>query len=241
MQEKLKIMITKKSEIGEQFYKKKEFCGNVGILGIGVLIIDTITNKHILLNDSNLQLNIKYYNDSNFVDINDVSTYPCSEMIDKLGNETHTELLNIYQCFGFNVTITKQLNLIDNISTISHENIDITIKSIIDNVYISLIQIEQKHLSYNKPQITIKTTNINIRKGYRTTLNTFYQNVYYKYIPISMGVSSTHPYYSGYENINSTMSLSNNEDSSYGQFTVKYYLVDEVKTINFYCQSLIVK
>ena len=74
----------KKSEIGEQFYKKKEFCGNVGILGIGVLIIDTITNKHILLNDSNLQLNIKYYNDSNFVDINDVSTYPCSEMIGQI-------------------------------------------------------------------------------------------------------------------------------------------------------------
>ena len=55
----------KKSEIGEQFYKKKEFCGNVGILGIGVLIIDTITNKHILLNDSNLQPK-KFFYDFHF-------------------------------------------------------------------------------------------------------------------------------------------------------------------------------
>ena len=56
----------KKSEIGEQFYKKKEFCGNVGILGIGVLIIDTITNKHILLNDSNLQPK-KFFYDFHFL------------------------------------------------------------------------------------------------------------------------------------------------------------------------------
>ena len=58
MQEKLKIMITKKAKSESNDIRKKEFCGNVGILGIGVLIIDTITNKHILLNDSNLQLNI---------------------------------------------------------------------------------------------------------------------------------------------------------------------------------------
>lgn len=56
-----------------------------------------------------------------------------------------------------------------------------------------------------------------------------------------MGASSTDPYRSGYENINNTMSHYNNNDSSYSQFTIKYYLVDEVKTIQFYCQSLIVK
>ena len=137
----------KRKEIGNQFYKKKEFCGNVGILGIGFLIIDTKTNKQILLNNSNFQVKIKYYNDNKFLDINDVSTYPCSDLVDKLGNETHMEILNLYQCFGFNVKITKQLNLIDNISTIAHENIDISIKSSIDNVYISVIQIEQKDLS----------------------------------------------------------------------------------------------
>ena len=109
----------KKSEIGEQFYKKKEFCGNVGILGIGVLIIDTITNKHILLNDSNLQLNIKYYNDSNFVDINDVSTYNMlKNSISKFRNNNkktiyNNKIINFFKIFVRNELIedyTKELN-----------------------------------------------------------------------------------------------------------------------------------